>query len=276
MINEVLVYTFGSQSHDSVIKAAASFAAQHDADLVGLYVKPDVVGYASIYGTYPLNLVETFYDLQKEFANKAKAQFEKIVRSYNIRSQWHETKEYERKPRTAFYADIAFVSQANKDSGVAFNESGFIDHLITDTGLPTIVIPSDWSADMFAQKPVLGWNETREAANAVRHALPIMRDAKEVDVVTITMKTDLDDELIEGIEISKYLTRHDIKTRYFAERMIEQDSSEADTLLRHVEDRSRDLIIIGGYGHSRLRELVLGGMTRALLTKSPVPVLLVH
>ncbi|MFT6407663.1 MAG: nucleotide-binding universal stress UspA family protein, partial [Arenicella sp.] len=56
----------------------------------------------------------------------------------------------------------------------------------------------------------------------------------------------------------------------------EQDKNEADTLLRHIEKHGRDLIIMGGYGHSRLREIVLGGVTRALIKKSPVPILLAH
>jgi nucleotide-binding universal stress UspA family protein len=103
-----------------------------------------------------------------------------------------------------------------------------------------------------------------------------MRDAKDVDIVSITRATKLDQELVDGIEISEYLNQHRVTTNYFSERMIEQDQNEADTLLRHVENHDRDLIIIGGYGHSRFREIVLGGMTRALIKKSPVPILLSH
>jgi nucleotide-binding universal stress UspA family protein len=276
MIKEVLVYTFGDLSHDSVIRAAAAFAAHHNARLTGLFVKPDVMAYSVAYGNYPLGLAETFYQLQASYCEKIKARFESITADYELRCQWHQTDEYEKKPRPAFYSDLIFVRQPDKESSVIFNDTDFVDHLITDTGLPTVVIPSNWSAENFAQRPVLGWKETREAVSAVRHALPIMRDAKDLDIVTITQATDYNEELIDGIEISDYLSKHEVKTKYFAERMVEQDQNEADTLLRHVENRGRDLIIIGGYGHSRFREIVLGGMTRSLIKKSPAPVLLSH
>ncbi|MGK0374846.1 MAG: nucleotide-binding universal stress UspA family protein [Arenicella sp.] len=276
MIREVLVYTYGEQLHDSTIRAAAVFAAKHNAKLTGLFVKPDVMGYSVAYGNYPLSLADTFYALQSGYCAKIKKNFERIVEQFEIASEWHQTDEYEKKPRPAFYADIIFVSQASKDSSVIFNDSNFIDHLITDTGLPIVIIPRDWSAKNFATLPVLGWKETPEAVNAVRHTLAIMRDAKDVNIVSISPPPDPDEELIEGIEISDYLNRHQITTEYFAENMNQQDHNEADALLRHVDKHGRDLIIIGGYGHSRFREIVLGGMTRRLIKESSVPVLLAH
>jgi len=276
MIKEVLVYTFGNQSHDSAIRAAAMFSANHKARLTGLFVKPDAVTYSVSYGDYPLSLAETLYELQAGYCEKIKASFERIVGNYDIHSEWHQTDEYEKKPRPEFYSDVIFVRQPDKESSVIFNDTDFVDDLITDTGLPTVVVPNHWSAENFAQLPVLGWKETREAVSAVRHALPIMRDAIDVDIVTVTRETKPDEELVEGIEISDYLNKHKVKTRYFAERMTQADHSEAETLLRHVENRDRDLIIIGGYGHSRFREIILGGMTRSLIKKSSVPVLLSH
>jgi nucleotide-binding universal stress UspA family protein len=103
-----------------------------------------------------------------------------------------------------------------------------------------------------------------------------MRNADDVDIVTVTKTAELDLERIDGVEISNYLRKQKIKTKYFTERKIEQDENEADTLLRHIEKHGRDLIIMGGYGHSRLREIILGGVTRALIKKSPVPILLAH
>jgi nucleotide-binding universal stress UspA family protein len=276
MINQVLVYTFGNESHESAITAAARFAARHDAELIGLFVKPDLIGYSGVYGCYPLDLTQTYFDLQKDFSIQAKKQFDSIVSAHNVRSQWHETAEFENKPKLEFYADIIFVSQPDKQSSVISSDTSFINHLITDTGLPTVVIPKGWSAEYFAQHPVLAWKETREAVAAVRHALPIMRNADDVDIVTVSDAKDGDQDHIDGVEISNYLHMHKVKTKYFTEREIEQDHNEADTLLRHVDKHARDLIIMGGYGHSRFREIVLGGVTRALIKKSPVPILLAH
>ncbi|MFT6408568.1 MAG: hypothetical protein ACJAQ6_001988, partial [Arenicella sp.] len=261
MINQVLVYTFGNESHESAITAAARFAARHDAELIGLFVKPDSIGYSGVYGCYPLDLTQTYYDIQKGFSNQTKQQFDRIVSAHNIRGQWCETDELEKQPRLEFYADMIFVTQPDKESSAIANDTSFIDHLITDTGLPTVVIPKNWSEESFARHPIIAWQERREAVAAVRHALAIMRNADDVDIVTVTKTAELDLERIDGVEISNYLRKQKIKTKYFTERKIEQDKNEADTLLRHIEKHGRDLIIMGGYGHSRLREIVLGGVT---------------
>jgi len=276
MIRKILIYTYGDQSHDNAIEAAAIFAAQNDAELTGLFVRPDMMGYATVYGSYPLNLAQSFYDQQSEFAAKLKASFDKIVAKHDIRNQWHEIEQFERRPKPSLYADYIFVSQPDKESSVLFNDADFVDHLITDTGLPTVVIPKDWSAKTFAVKPALGWVESKEAVSAVRHTLALMRKAENVDIVTVTKKSNLDEELIEGIEISEYLTEHGVLTKFYAEHLNEGDRNEADTILRHVRNHERDLIIVGGYGHSRLREIVLGGVTRALIQKSKVPIVLSH
>ncbi|MFT7527595.1 MAG: nucleotide-binding universal stress UspA family protein [Arenicella sp.] len=171
---------------------------------------------------------------------------------------------------------MIFISQPDSESNVIFNDTDFVDRLIIETGLPIIIVPKTWSSDGFAQHPALGWKETREAAAAVRHALPLMRSAKQVDIVTVTKQSDLDQELVESIGISEYLTEHGVKCQYFYERMIEPEHDHSETLIRHVKDKECDLIIIGGYGHSRFREIVLGGMTRDLIKNSPVPVLMSH
>jgi nucleotide-binding universal stress UspA family protein len=276
MIRKILVYTFGDQSHDQTIETAARFAAEQKAQLVGLFVRPDMMIYASVYGNYPLNLAQNFYDLQGDFAKKIKSRFDKITGAYDIQCEWHDVEQQERNPNPALYADYIFVSQPDAKSSVIFDDADFVDHLITDTGVPTIIIPQGWSKERFAQLPALGWKECREAAGAVRHALPLMQSAKNVDIVTINKRSNANDELIQGIEISEYLTARGVTTQFFSERVTGPDENETDALLRHVKNQGRDLIIVGGYGHSRFREIILGGMTRALIKNSTVPVLLSH
>ncbi|RBP50705.1 universal stress protein [Arenicella xantha] len=276
MIRRVLVYTYGNHSHDHSIRAAATFAAHHQAELIGLFVEPDVMGFTSIYGSYPLNLAQTFVDQQDGYEAKIKASFEEIVGHLDIQTQWHRTAEYEKQPRPSFYSDITFVGQVTEPNDIVFDGASFIDHLITDTGLPTVVVPTDWSSTSFAQRPVLAWRETREAAGAVRHTLPLMRAAENVHVVSAYRKTDLEVELIDGIEICQFLAEHEVKAEFFSVEIESHKHSEAGAVCQHVNEHNRDLIIAGGYGHSRLREIVLGGMTRGLLAESPVPVLFSH
>lgn len=276
MIKRVLVYTYGDHNHDHSIRAAAKFAAQHDAELVGLFVEPDVMGFTSIYGTYPLNLAQTFADLQSDFESKIHDSFVKICGEYDVRKQWHRTAEYEKSPRPSFYADLTFIGQVEHPNDVVFDGGNFIDHLITDTGLPTVVIPATWSGESFGERPVLAWRETREAAGAVRHTLPLMRNANDLHVVSAYRQEHKELELIDGVEICQYLSEHGVKPEFFAISIDSHTLPEGAAICRHVNEHDRDLIIAGGYGHSRLREVILGGMTRSLLAISPVPVLFSH
>lgn len=276
MIRKVLVYTYGNRSHDATITAAASFAARHGAELTGLFVKPDFMGYSSVYGEYPLNLSKAFSDLQADYSKKAHKQFDKIIATYGCRSQWREVEQYARKPRPSLYTDFIFISQPTTESSVVFNDTDFVDHLITQTNLPTIIVPAGWSTRTLGDYPLLGWKETREAGSTVRHGLPLLREAKNVNILTVTKRPEQDEDSMEGIEISEYLSAHDVNCKFFSERMLESDQDESVTLLRHAKNYDRDLILIGGYGHSRFREIVLGGMTRSLIKTSTLPLLVSH
>lgn len=275
MIKKVLVYTYGSQSHENTINMAAAFASKHEADLTGIFIKPNYVGYSIMYGEYPLEFAQKFYNEQKVYAKNAKIQFEKLTKKYNCKSEWYEIDEHKKQLNPSLYSDYIFVSRPIGDDFV-FSEVDFVDRLILETGLPTVVVPLEWTDTNFAQHPVLGWKETKESVNAVRHTLRIMRDAEDVSIVSVTSKTDLDKELLESVQISEYLSAHDVTCKFHHERMLTGEKDESQTLIRHIKYHHRDSVIIGGYSHSRFRELVLGGMTRELIRKSPVPVLLSH
>ena len=276
MIKKVLIYTYGDSNQDNTIRAAANFANQHGASLTGLFVRPDFMSYSTIYGEYPLNLAQSYFDLQRDYAANVKVSFNKIVDQVDCPAEWHEIDEYDRKPNPALYADFIFVTQPSRESSVIFNDCDFIDHLIVQTGLPTVVIPTGWQAHKFGTRPLLGWNESKESVGAVRHTLALMREAEQVDVVTANKTGDSDADLITGIEISAYLAAHDISCKYFSVPMQPSEPNESATLLRHAQSNDCDLIIVGGYGHSRLREIVLGGVTRGLLRNSNVPITLSH
>lgn len=276
MIRRVLVYAYGDRSHEHAMTAAAIFAKHNEAELMGLFVKPDFVNYSTVYGTYPVNLAQAFFDTQKEYAAAAQATFEKIAKSVGCRTQWHVVDQYEKKPTPTAYTDFIFVSQPKRDTNVIFSDLDFIDHAITSTGLPTLIIPDSWAADSFARKPILAWKESREAISAVRFALPLMRSADDLNIVTVTDRGNSDEELVQGIEISEYLTEHEVRSKFFCEHMNDDEARESQTLIRHAQEHQRDLIIAGGYSHSRFREVIMGGVTRELIKSSPIPLLLAH
>ncbi len=118
----------------------------------------------------------------------------------------------------------------------------------------------------------MGWG--RAAARAIGDALPLLKKAQNVRILTIANKDASDLNECRGLEIGAHLARHGIKID--VEVASAPDVDVADTILNWVADQSASMVVMGGYGHSRLREFVLGGVTRTMLSSMTVPVFLSH
>src|SRR6185312_5943658 len=117
------------------------------------------------------------------------------------------------------------------------------------------------------------WDGSRAAARAIADSLPLIRKAKIVEIVIVTNGRHKGDEL-PGVDLGQHLARHGLKVD--VKRIASPDIDVASTILSYAADSSADLIVMGGYGHSRLREFVLGGATRGILQSMTVPVLMSH
>ncbi len=117
------------------------------------------------------------------------------------------------------------------------------------------------------------WDGSRPAARAIADAMPFLEKAKRVELVIVTNEPGKKDE-IEGADMGQHLARHGLKVE--VKRINSGGIDVADALLSHAADSGADFIVMGGYGHSRLREFVLGGVTHSMLRTMTVPVLLSH
>jgi len=170
-------------------------------------------------------------------------------------------------------SDLVVVGQTDTGApidGVAFD---FPQQALLHAGPPVLVVPH---AGMFAtvgQNVLIAWKGTRESANAVRNALPLLRSAQRVTLVEVGDAPERvagDDSLMSA---KAWLESHGVKVRAHRELAL---ASVGDQLLSRAADIGADLIVCGGYGHSRLREWMLGGVTRHLLEHMTVPVLFSH
>jgi nucleotide-binding universal stress UspA family protein len=121
---------------------------------------------------------------------------------------------------------------------------------------------------------MVGWDAGREATRAVNDALPLLERAKSVDVVSINPKKVGKHGDEPGADIGLHLSRHGVKVN--VQHLETRDIDPGDTLLSRVSDKGCDLLVIGGYAHSRLRDLVVGGVTETMLEHMTVPVLMSH
>ena len=175
----------------------------------------------------------------------------------------------------AHYADLIVVpsaADAGADSGLAHE---YFVNLLIGSGRPVLVVPPKYHAKSAPKRAVIAWQPSRETARAVHDALPLLKSAESVDILVI------EPEIGEfahgdqpGADIATHLAKHGLKVQvYVRPRM---GHSVAVSILQHAKEVGADLLVAGGYGHSRFREFMLGGVTRDLLRATHLPVLFSH
>ncbi len=140
-------------------------------------------------------------------------------------------------------------------------------------GRPTLSVPAGVS-DLRADRIVIGWKDTREARRAVRDALPFLTRASLVTVFEICLSSEQDQARHRIRDVAAYLERHGVTCR--TEVRVHMAEADAHQLIRLAREESADLVVTGGYGHSRLGEWMFGGMTRGLLHEAPFCLLMSH
>ena len=172
--------------------------------------------------------------------------------------------------RRARHYDLSVVAQEEQDDDVPQNL--MIEAALFESGRPVLVVPYIQTADIKFDRVMLCWDGSRNAARAVADALPFLQRASQIDVVTVETKERRNS--LRGALIAEHLARHKLKVTL--KPIVAPDSDVTNVVLSQAADSETDLIVMGGYGHSRLREFILGGATRGILESMTVPVLMSH
>ncbi|HWA81720.1 MAG TPA: universal stress protein [Acetobacteraceae bacterium] len=174
--------------------------------------------------------------------------------------------------REARLADLVIAGQTDPEDGPDRPTVNPVEEILLGAGRPLIVVPRYGSFPACGETVLVGWTETREATRAVHDALPILAAARAVTLLSIGEAADEEEWPAAGMV--EHLKRHDVPAK--AAQTVTGGLSPADVLLNYAADIGADLIVVGGYGHSRLREVTLGGVTHSLLQHMTVPVLFAH
>ena len=156
----------------------------------------------------------------------------------------------------------------------ASNDRWYAEAVIFGSGKPTVILPESPSPRAFELGTVaVAWDFSRAAARAVADAIPLLEKSKKVRVVTVLNEKHMDNKH-SAEELSKNLSRHGIDV--VLDRVDAKGRPIGDVLEAYVASHASDMLVMGAYGHSRLREFVLGGATKSLLLKPPLPILFSH
>jgi nucleotide-binding universal stress UspA family protein len=149
-----------------------------------------------------------------------------------------------------------------------------VETVLFGSGRHLILLPNRKPAKMIFERIVLAWNGSRESARALAEALPYMHKAKEVTVVVVDDEPPVELKAALGVDAVTHLKHHEINVILHRVRM--RDGDVGATLIAEARRLEANLIVMGAYGHSRVREWLLGGATYTLLHKAPIPLLIAH
>ena len=276
MIKDIVVnLTVGAQ-RDVAADYAVSLGRTIGAHVAGVGFCYEVVVPGSVFGSVAVSLIQAQRTENEKAANAAIANFEQSARLAGV--------SFERRLITASLVDgvdmfgrmtrrydLAVVAQAEPDSPPG--RDMIIEAALFQSGRPVVIVPYIQKDAAKLDRVMVCWDGSRNAARATADAMPLLARAKSVEVVVVASGHGSTKEL-PGADFAQHLARHGLKVEL--SELVAADIDVPNTILSHAADAGTDFIVMGGYGHSRWREFVLGGATRGILTSMTVPVLMSH
>ena len=284
-LRDLLVVLDGSARSEVVLGVALDLARRHDAHLTGFcpleVLMPANLGFAL--GGYPAltSLQGAANQLEAEALAKAQsieAGFLDQLRRNELRGDWQIGRGMvaEVVARRARTTDLVVLGQADPEHPLPPAARNLAEDVLMNSGRPLLLVPFAGRFDVLGTNVLIGWNATREAARAVHDALPLIAPTATVTVLTVERgRSGVEPQETPGADIAEHLARWGM-TVTAARTATDGTIADADALLSYASDIGADLLVVGGYGHSRARELVLGGVSRGLLQHMTVPVLMSH
>jgi nucleotide-binding universal stress UspA family protein len=276
MIKDIIVNLSVTKNGSTVGNFAVSVAAALQAHLTGIAFIYDPVVPISGTGYIPADVIESQRADNETAADAAIKDFNAATDRAGISAEPQRltaslTGAGDQFARMARRFDLAIVGQAQPEMSTMEQIIG--ETTLFESGRPMIMVPYIQKAPFKTGNVMICWDGSRTAARAVADAIPILGKSSSIEIVSVTSERGKEDE-IEGVDIGQHLARHGLKVD--VHRISRGNIDVADALLSHAADSAADLMVMGGYGHSRLREFVLGGVTRSIFQSMTLPVLLSH
>ncbi len=274
-LKNLLVHIDDGKACTDRIQAAIALAQAHGAHLTGLYIAADPVLPGNIRAEIPAQFLAVLKDELTERIEAAEARFIEVVERAGLSVECRTahcpgTRIAELIGLHARYADMVVLGQPDDSEEL---EGHIAEDVVLSSGRSALVVPYIGAGKTMGKRVMVAWDAGREAARAVHDALPVLERAKSVVVLVINPHRG-NHGAEPGADIALHLARHGIKVE--AQSFEVKGLSVADALLNRLADHGIDLLVMGAYGHSRLRERVLGGVTRQIFQEMTVPVLMSH
>lgn len=271
----ILVHINNGRRCEVRLELGARLARTMDAHLVGLYAETQFQMPPHAAALAGVNFQAGIDEARRESIAAAERTFQAhMKRNDDLKTEWRSSTldAVSAVSLHARYADLAVIGQANAEDGSNL-DTDFPERLLFASGRPLLIVPYAGRFPTLGEKVLVCWSATRESTRAVTDALPLLKRAKQVHVATFNPGRGAHGQ-IPGADIGLFLTRHGVKVEVSEYRA--KDLDVGSQILSRAADLASDLIVMGGYGHSRVQELFLGGVSRTMLEAMTVPVLMSH
>ncbi|MEF2550093.1 universal stress protein [Aurantimonas sp. A2-1-M11] len=270
MYRTVLVCLDSRERAGAILRTALAIAEAQGAHLIGLHVVQDVV--VNIPTEVSLEYIDQAREAARQDADAIATEFARAVAGASIATEWRREEPVvgaadDVWTRQALVADLVVVGQSASGADVPLTDT------LIETGRPVLFVPYAGEYAHVGRQPLIAWNGTRESARAVFDALPLLKEASTVRVLCVDPdKAGAKAGLAPADDMALALARHGIKAE--AARSHSGQVSVGDEILSQLADHGHDLLVMGCYGHSRLREMLFGGVTRHILQHMTAPVVM--
>lgn len=282
MYKTIVVHVDGSPEQEARLRAGAMLASAFDAHLVGSAATGiSWFDYSLLVGSTGAPMMpESDFNGVREAVQARLQAFDTAARRQGVASV--ETRMLEDDARYALllesrYADLVIVSRDAEPiavPGLMAPARGLPEYIALHGTRPVLVVPPGWQTRPMPGTAVVGWDGSMQAIRAISAALPLLRQADAVKLALVNPGSMAEIHGEEpGADMALHLARHGVKVDVVIETT---RASTGDALLKVTHDHGAGLLVTGAFGHSRYREFVLGGVTRLLLARSPIPLLIAH
>ena len=276
MIRDILVSLTQGTDADAAAAYAVSLAAAHSAHITGLSVTYEIDVPPFYMGAVPTDFIDIQMRENEASATKASELFQGLAREAGVA---HEVRTISASLGAAANAfaemsrlfDLTVVAQPNPDRPGP--EEVIAETTLLESGRAVLLVPYVQKASYGSGRAVVAWDGSRAAVRALNEALPLLHRANMVEVFCAFRAHGKAPE--SGAEVVRHLARHGLTAKLHT-LPLGSGTNVAEAILNEVADQGAELVVMGGYGHSPLRELVLGGVTREILASMTVPVLMAH
>jgi nucleotide-binding universal stress UspA family protein len=274
-LREIVVFMDGRTETAGILDFAGTLAQEHGARLISVFMQPEPKATPAetfSRGKGMQSTIEAHQAQLERIEADHRAQFDTIVRRHGIPSEWRSLPYLSSEVGVhAYYADLVVVARPESDGQTA-GPPGLAESLVLSSGRPIIVFPPRGMVSR-VRRALVAWNATRESIRAVADAMPLLVKADAVDVLVVDHQRRPEGHGQEpGADIARHLARHGAQVE--VRRLSSGGKDVGDLLLSQAAAFHADLLVMGAYGHSQVREWMFGGVTRKVLYEAGLPVLM--